>query len=55
MSFKCSQLVTSLDAVGGEIPAVDGKNLVKIFGLSHCDERSVRQIHRMVCILLHQL
>lgn len=36
--FERSQPVTSLDAVGSEVAAIDRKNLVQVLGLGHGDE-----------------
>ena len=47
--------MTTLNSIGGEVPAIDRKHLVKILGLGHGYERGVCQIHRLICILLHQL
>lgn len=50
-----AQTVTSFYAIGGEIPPIDRKHLVEIFGLSHGHERGICQIHRMIGIFPHQL
>lgn len=52
--FEPSQPVSPFDAVSSKIATIDRKDLVKILGFGHGDERSVCQVHWMICILLHQ-
>jgi len=46
---------SSVKAIDGEIFAVHCEDPSDAFSLSDSDERSVREIHRTVCILDHEL
>jgi hypothetical protein len=47
--------VATPDAVCGEIRFIQSKDLASLQGFSGCDHGGVREIHRVVRVLFHQL